>query len=323
MAEGPDTRRADAQRTDAARRNNPMNRLVPYLDLFMRLDDAELSRLAGVDAELVGSLRRQVVEIGDGLAQYLDLLPRLGDEELVRLTGASAKTVRFWRLCQPKHSTARAAEVASRAEISSITPMPRPIEAPSAAPRSPSGPEPRVRRPSGVAPQPTLGAGAGASQSQPIANWTHESSGTNAATMVTPPPHQIPASWDTSGPTAGAATMVTPIGQTPFDRTPIDGTPIAPASVGTPASIGAPTSNGDGGIGEGPSPEAMWGEAGDPSDTATLAAAGSQPRAASSSSSLSLDIHGAPFPGYEKWQAGRAAAVAEDDATFVLSDLDQ
>jgi hypothetical protein len=81
---------------------NPMNRLVPYLDLFVRLGDEELSRLAGVEVELVAALRNQVIAIEASLAPYGDLLPRLGDEELVRLTGATPKTIRFWRLCQPR-----------------------------------------------------------------------------------------------------------------------------------------------------------------------------------------------------------------------------
>ena len=82
--------------------SNPMNRLVPYLDLFCRLDDEELARLAGVDEDVCATLRKQVVAIDRGLARYVDLLPRLSDGELVRLTGATAKTIRFWRLCQPR-----------------------------------------------------------------------------------------------------------------------------------------------------------------------------------------------------------------------------
>ncbi len=81
---------------------NPMNRLVPYLDLFCRLEDEELSRLARVPTSVVSSLRSQVDEISAALDQYVDLLPRLRDDELIRLTGASAKTVQFWRLCQPR-----------------------------------------------------------------------------------------------------------------------------------------------------------------------------------------------------------------------------
>jgi hypothetical protein len=92
--------RAEARR--AAAQKNPMNLLVPYLDLFPRLDDAQLSRLSGAAPELVAQLRGQVAEIGSALAPYADLLPRLSDDELVRLTGASIKTIRFWRLCRPK-----------------------------------------------------------------------------------------------------------------------------------------------------------------------------------------------------------------------------
>lgn len=83
-----------------------MNRLVPYLDLFARLDDDELARLAGVDREVCTTLREQVVAINNGLAAYADLLPRLSDAELVRLTGASDRTIRFWRLCQPRDGAA-------------------------------------------------------------------------------------------------------------------------------------------------------------------------------------------------------------------------
>lgn len=81
---------------------NPMNRLVPYLDLFGRLEDDELARLAGCDVEVAAALRKQVVAIDRALAHYVDLLPRLADDELVRLTGATPKTIRFWRLCQPR-----------------------------------------------------------------------------------------------------------------------------------------------------------------------------------------------------------------------------
>jgi hypothetical protein len=82
---------------------NPMNRLVPYLDLFCRLGDDELARLARVPRSTVESLRQQIEEVNRALGRYSDLLPRLSDEELVRLTGATAKTVRFWRLSQPRH----------------------------------------------------------------------------------------------------------------------------------------------------------------------------------------------------------------------------
>ncbi|HLT39209.1 MAG TPA: hypothetical protein VK034_23155, partial [Enhygromyxa sp.] len=76
---------------------NPMNRLVPYLDLFWRLSDEELSRLARTPTSAVEGLRQQVEEVNRALGRYVDLLPRLSDDELARLTGATAKTIRFWR----------------------------------------------------------------------------------------------------------------------------------------------------------------------------------------------------------------------------------
>lgn len=92
-----ENRRADAKR----KRQNPMNRLVPYLDLFHRLADDELSRLAEVSVDVVVDLRKQVAKIKESLAQYIDLLPRLGDDELARMTGAPEQTIRLWRLCRP------------------------------------------------------------------------------------------------------------------------------------------------------------------------------------------------------------------------------
>lgn len=112
-----------------AARTNPMNRLVPYLDLFGRLSDAELSRLAGVPGDVVGQLRKQVVAVNQALARYADLLPRLSDGELVRLTGASAKTIRFWRLCQPRTT---AAGVPGPVAESSSSPMSAETGAPAA-----------------------------------------------------------------------------------------------------------------------------------------------------------------------------------------------
>ncbi len=93
---------ANHLRGGAARSDNPMNQLVPYLDLFARLDDEELTRLTGVEMSTVTELRKQVDEINRALAPYLDLVDRLSAEEFVRLTGASVKTIRFWKLCQPR-----------------------------------------------------------------------------------------------------------------------------------------------------------------------------------------------------------------------------
>lgn len=89
--------------TVARKAGNPMNRLVPYLDLFWRLGDEELSRLARAPSSAVESLRQQIEEVNRALGRYIDLLPRLSDDELARLTGATTKTIRFWRLSQPRH----------------------------------------------------------------------------------------------------------------------------------------------------------------------------------------------------------------------------
>lgn len=111
-----------------------MNNLVPYLDLFARLDDKEMARLGGVELDVVISLRSQVDAVSQGLVAYADLLPRLGDSELVRLTGASDRTIRFWRLCQPRHA------VVSK-------PATTPAAAPAAAPAKTAEPKPTANVP--------------------------------------------------------------------------------------------------------------------------------------------------------------------------------
>lgn len=120
--------RADVQDKPSSADANPMNRLVPYLDLFGRLSDEELARLAGVPASVANNLRLQVVQVDRALTRFTDLLPRLTDAELVRLTGATAKTIRFWRLCQPRYpmsgaeaqgwSVAQAADALGRVQSS-------------------------------------------------------------------------------------------------------------------------------------------------------------------------------------------------------------
>ncbi|WP_052557200.1 hypothetical protein [Enhygromyxa salina] len=89
--------------SSARKASNPMNRLVPYLDLFSRLSDDELARLARVPITAAESLRQQIEEVNRALSRFADLLPRLSDDELARLTGATVKTLRFWRLSQPRH----------------------------------------------------------------------------------------------------------------------------------------------------------------------------------------------------------------------------
>ncbi|PRQ08226.1 hypothetical protein [Enhygromyxa salina] len=95
---------ARSRESSSARKTpNPMNRLVPYLDLFSRLSDEDLARLARAPITAVESLRLQIDEVSRALGRFADLLPRLSDDELARLTGATVKTVRFWRLSQPRH----------------------------------------------------------------------------------------------------------------------------------------------------------------------------------------------------------------------------
>lgn len=104
--------------TDRPAPTSPLNRLVPYLDLFFRLTDEELSRLARTPLSAVETLRQQVDEVNRVLSRYVDLLPRLSDEELIRLTGGTAKTIRFWRLCQPRTS----ADTRSRVDVPQTAP---------------------------------------------------------------------------------------------------------------------------------------------------------------------------------------------------------
>lgn len=131
---------------ETPRARNPMNALVPYLDLFCRLGDDELARLAQVEAEVVANLRTQVVTVDEGLAPYVDLLPRLSDDELARLTGATLKTIRFWRLCQPSLSSdggaaARGGWVAAAARVVGglqESPSPHPTPPSELEPKGPS-----------------------------------------------------------------------------------------------------------------------------------------------------------------------------------------
>lgn len=128
--------RADLEAREAARNQsansssgarkagNPMNRLVPYLDLFGRLSDEELARLARAPLAAVEGLRQQIDDVNRALGRFVDLLPRLNDDELARLTGASTKTIRFWRLSQPRHLQGDTTRRPS-SEPNAAQPMPR------------------------------------------------------------------------------------------------------------------------------------------------------------------------------------------------------
>jgi hypothetical protein len=113
---------ARAKETSGPKTSNPMNRLVPYLDLFGRLGDEELSRLSGAPVQAVEGLRVQVDEVNRALGRFSDLLTRLTDEELARLTGATVKTIRFWRLSQPRHLQGDV-----RRSNPDVTPPPQPL----------------------------------------------------------------------------------------------------------------------------------------------------------------------------------------------------
>ena len=73
----------------AIRRRDPkevgrLNRLVPYLDLFERLEDRELARLANVPERTVLRMRDQVKSVRRKLHPYVGLLDRLDDLQLAR-----------------------------------------------------------------------------------------------------------------------------------------------------------------------------------------------------------------------------------------------
>ena len=155
--------RADLEAREAARNQsansssgarkagNPMNRLVPYLDLFGRLSDEELARLARAPQAAVEGLRQQIDDVNRALGRFADLLPRLNDEELSRLTGASTKTIRFWRLSQPRHLQGDTRRP-SNTEHNAAQPVPRQetSETSSSSPsrRSQSGAHPTGAHPS-------------------------------------------------------------------------------------------------------------------------------------------------------------------------------
>jgi len=169
----------------AAGAPNPANRLVPYLDLFSRLSDEELSRLARAPRAAVEGLRQQVEEVNRALGRYQDLLPRLADDELARLTGATAKTIRFWRLSQPRHLQG---ESRRRSSEQTPTPAPLPLREPSASisitassPHSPSASYPAASQ-SGLA-APSSGEFAEVSSTQmPVANA--DPSASQSSTLV-------------------------------------------------------------------------------------------------------------------------------------------
>jgi hypothetical protein len=179
---------------------NPMNKLVPYLDLFGRLEDEELSRLARVPLSVVTGLRQQVDQVAGALERYSDLLPRLDDGEFVRLTGANPKTIRFWRLSQARSGASAgdapvASESGSRLErrdraADSGTRMERGVRAPAAAAGVPE------RRAASVTPSPSA-------EPRPMPRTDSGAVPTAQPMRPTPAPREVPP--QESGPMPGVA----------------------------------------------------------------------------------------------------------------------
>ena len=91
----------------AIRRRDPkevgrLNKLVPYLDLFARLEDHELAQLADVPERTVARMRVQVKSVQRKLGPYVGLLDRLDDRQLGRIAQTSPKMFLYLRLCQPR-----------------------------------------------------------------------------------------------------------------------------------------------------------------------------------------------------------------------------
>jgi hypothetical protein len=90
------------------------NSLVPYLDLFDRLEDAELRKLSGAPPEIIADMRRRVRTVQDAFSHRRALLVELDDAELIKITGADERTIRFWRMTE--QSPKSRAEGSRRAE---------------------------------------------------------------------------------------------------------------------------------------------------------------------------------------------------------------
>jgi hypothetical protein len=76
------------------------DKLIPYFDLFDRLDDSEISRIAQVDKQVVSEVRTVVESIYDPLRKYENLLETLDDAQLCKLFGFPKSAAAIWRHCR-------------------------------------------------------------------------------------------------------------------------------------------------------------------------------------------------------------------------------
>ena len=76
------------------------DKLIPYLDLFDRLDDEEIGRISGVEKSLVGEVRSVIESIYDPLREYENLLDTLDDAQLCKLFGFPKSAASIWRHCR-------------------------------------------------------------------------------------------------------------------------------------------------------------------------------------------------------------------------------
>ena len=97
----------------------PRDRVTPFFDLFDRLGDEEIARLASVQAALVNEVRTVVEAIYDPLREYEKLLTQLDDRQIAKLFGMPESAARIWRLARAPASVS----VAERAATGVLDPI--------------------------------------------------------------------------------------------------------------------------------------------------------------------------------------------------------
>ena len=76
------------------------DRVTPYFDLFDRLDDKEIARLANVSPELVSEIRDLVEAIYDPLREFENMLKQLDNRQVAKLFGMPESAAQIWRLAR-------------------------------------------------------------------------------------------------------------------------------------------------------------------------------------------------------------------------------